>query len=270
MATAEEIAGRYLSQAPIDLDGVSHFVVEGDLLLTERQVERYARRRARVEQGQGGIDQREGLKAMVDDDGRLIRWHPGFVLTYSVLRPTFGSEEQYRKVIDAMQQATDAWESVCGVDFEHVSAHDEALVGHDTLVADVPSPLFVVRAFNTFGRLIAAAFFPNDPPQKRQLIIDPSFFSVTLRFDPVGVLRHELGHVLGFRHEHIDSGAPPTCPDEAMDGVIDLTQYDPKSVMHYFCGNVGSTELELTAFDITGAVEVYGLPLSHYHLYPEA
>jgi hypothetical protein len=90
--------------------------------------------------------------------------------------------------------------------------------------------------------------------------IDPSFFVPTLPFDRVGVLRHELGHVLGFRHEHIRSGAPPICPDEATHHTIDLTQYDPQSVMHYFCGNVGSKQLAITAVDRAGARLVYGPP----------
>ena len=31
--------------------------------------------------------------------------------------------------------------------------------------------------------------------------VDPIFFNS--QYDPVGVFRHELGHVLGYRHEHI-------------------------------------------------------------------
>jgi hypothetical protein len=111
---------------------------------------------------------------------------------------------------------------------------------------------------------IAAAFFPNDPINRRRVLIDPSYFTTT--FNQVGVLRHELGHVLGFRHEHIRSGAPAACPDEDPGRVIDLTQYDPRSVMHYFCGGVGSRELAISDLDREGSQRVYGPPLSDFML----
>ena len=117
-----------------------------------------------------------------------------------------------------------------------------------------------MRKIDSGGRFIAAAFFPNDPPARRRVLIDPSFFDPDLQFDPVGGLRHELGHVLGFRHEHIRSGAPPACPQEDTFDTVDLTQYDPQSVMHYFCGGVGSPDLAITEVDRKGAQRVYGLP----------
>ena len=76
------------------------------------------------------------------------------------------------------------------------------------------------------------------------------------------MLRHELGHTLGFRHEHIRSEAPPACPDEPTYDTLDLTAYDPQSVMHYFCGQVGSRELAITDLDRLGAQKVYGPSLS--------
>jgi hypothetical protein len=123
-----------------------------------------------------------------------------------------------------------------------------------------PSLVFTVRYLDAGGQFIAAAFFPTYPPARRRVLIDPSYFRPDLPFDPVGVLRHELGHVLGFRHEHIRSGAPSTCPEENTDEVVDLTAYDPKSVMHYFCGGVGSRDLRITDIDREGAQKLYGPP----------
>ena len=51
---------------------------------------------------------------------------------------------------------------------------------------------------------LARAFFPNEERAERNVLIDESSFHV----DPdgalqlVGILRHELGHTLGWRHEH--------------------------------------------------------------------
>jgi hypothetical protein len=126
--------------------------------------------------------------------------------------------------------------------------------------------VFVVRHIDAGGQFIAAAFFPTYPPKRRRVLIDPSYFADDLGFDPVGVLRHELGHVVGFRHEHIRSGAPALCPQEDTTDTIDLTAYDPQSVMHYFCGGVGSRDLKITDVDRDGAQKLYGPPLSSLSL----
>jgi hypothetical protein len=65
-----------------------------------------------------------------------------------------------------------------------------------------------------------------------------------------------------WRHEHISYDAPPACPDEDDFDQQKITQYDPKSVMRYFCGGVGSKELKISDIDRTGSVQVYGPPLN--------
>lgn len=242
----------------IDLNGETRYIVEGDLILTETDLFAYAVRRVAEEQAMvPGVlaPVREPLVGMTDDSGRIVRWKKGLVLTYWVQRNTFIVQEQYDLVVRSMRQATAAWEAVCGVNFRHMAELDES--------GPVPGgeqPIFRVVCYDTGGEFIAAAFFPNYPPPQRIIYIDPSFFHPNLGFDPVGVLRHELGHVLGFRHEHIRSGAPPECPNEDLDHTIDFTQYDPESVMHYFCGGVGTRQLNLTAKDRDGARFLYGPP----------
>ena len=191
--------------------------------------------------------------------GEVVRWPEGMVLSWCVLRATFGgpdAQAHYEQVVQGMQQATAEWEDACGVRF----AYRPELDGSDVLRPE--GVLFPVRELDAGGAFIASAFFPNDPEAQRRVLIDPSFFSPTLSFDPVGVLRHELGHVLGFRHEHIRSGAPPDCPGEEIGEALTLTDYDPSSVMHYFCGGVGDPTLQITGVDRVGAQAVYGPPLA--------
>jgi hypothetical protein len=189
-------------------------------------------------------------------DGKVVRWPPGTVLTYCVLLNTFPRQEWYEELVANMPLATADWEAVCGVQFRYVPELDTSPSVRPEGV------LFPVRYISAGGAFIAASFFPNDPKNRRRMLIDPSYF--TTSFDHVGVLRHELGHVLGFRHEHIRSGAPAVCPHEDTTGTINFTNYDPQSVMHYFCGGVGSKNLEITAVDRNGAQQLYGPPISTF------
>lgn len=256
------------------IDGERFTVVEGDLVLdidqkglwqdalNLRQAELQARARMQ-ETGftEAALNEFGGVSSSlvgIVQDGKLVRWAPGTVLSYCVLRNTFPREEWYEEVVANMQEATAAWEQICGVSFEYAADLDTSTSVRPQGV------LFPVRYISAGGAFIAAAFFPNDPPARRRVLIDASYF--TTSFDHVGVLRHELGHVIGFRHEHIRSGAPQRCPHEDLTGTQDLTQYDPRSVMHYFCGGVGTRDLQITEVDRIGAQKLYGPPLTDFEL----
>lgn len=250
----------------IEVNGQTLYIAEGDTLLDDEQLKLYADVREKEnearaaakkadEQGFGTakLEVSHGLVAMTKD-GKVIRWKPGTILSYRVVRSTFPTEEQYRTVVENLKAATGDWERTCGIDFQH-RADLDGVPG-----TDLAGCLFVVHMFDAGGSVIASAFFPSDPPDRRHMLIDPSYFRTS--FDKVGVLRHELGHVLGFRHEHIRNEAPPVCPNEPLWDTQVLSAYDPKSVMHYFCGEVGTHELKITDLDRKGARMVYGPPLS--------
>jgi hypothetical protein len=180
------------------------------------------------------------------------------VLAFYIKKETFPSDAEYTTVRENIRTATEDWMKVCGIQFEYLPALDT------DPAARPGSALFPVIYQDVGGQFIAAAFFPDDPASRRFVVVDPSYFDPNLRFDRVGVFRHELGHVLGFRHEHIRSEAPAACPGEPLFGTTPLTDYDPRSVMHYFCGDVGSETLQITEVDRAGAVRLYGLPSSAF------
>lgn len=250
----------------IVIDGETYWRLEGDMLVDEDQLRHYAQQRealatARSAAREAGVALVANAELVgITEGGKIVRWRPGTELSYCVLRQTFsvGSDPGYQLVVDSVKRATADWENTCGVKFTYKPELD----GNDSLrPAGVQ---FVVREFQADGDFIASAFFPQDPVNRWRVLIDPSFYAPDLRFNKVGVLRHELGHVLGFRHEHIRSEAPPGCPDEDTYGTINLGDYDPESVMHYFCGKVGSDSLAITALDKRGAQRVYGPPFSDF------
>ncbi len=168
-------------------------------------------------------------------------------LTYCV-SSNFGSRKA--QVVQAMADAAAAWEAAANVNFDYLSAQDSNCTASNNNV------LFNVSLVNAGGQYLAAAFFPSDSRSYRQLSIDSSIFSgVSL----VGVLRHELGHVLGFRHEHTRPEAGSCFEDNQWRS---LTAYDSGSVMHYpQCNGTNSfSVMNLTALDKQGVAALYGAP----------
>jgi hypothetical protein len=160
------------------------------------------------------------------------------------------------------KQATDDWNSAGvskGID-------DKISFKHDTT-----DPVFVFR-FENFPQpnLYALAFFPNDLVADRIVHIGPTTFSTPNSFDAVGVIRHELGHVLGFRHEHIrpqaQTGMTPqerSLMEQWVTGGIGglaLNPYDAQSVMHYPINGGGTLDFKLTDADKEGFKKLYTLP----------
>ena len=244
----------------------TYYFAEGDLRLDDDQLILYAVNRQeqneKFEQAKKGLLPREGvplpnaLLASAASDGRIARWAPGMTLTYCVLKKTF-NEHEYKKVVLHITKASEEWSKICNIKFAHATKFDDAL---DT---DGPPPegvLFCVKKAQQIQDVVASAFFPTSPVSERQLLVFPLYFEAAMPYDQVGVFRHELGHILTFRHEHIRSEAPPVCgTGEPLANAVELTDYDPRSVMHYFCpdGRVGSKAQEITNLDKLGAALVY-------------
>jgi|GEM_PF-1028720 hypothetical protein len=167
-------------------------------------------------------------------------------ITYCV-STSFGSN--YYGVGRLMLDAAAAWSQAANVRFVHLTEQDNNCTVANTKV------VFDVRP-SVGSAYPARSFFPGDARAKRSLIIDDSAFIPMAPLTLTGLLRHELGHVLGFRHEHTRPQAAKCFEDNNWSAV---SSYDPSSVMHYFyCNGANAGDLVLTERDRVGVAALYG------------
>lgn len=188
-----------------------------------------------------------GALAVYYASGKDIKWSDSQKnnLTYCV-STTFGS--RYNEVVSAMASATGAWEAAANVDFIHLSQYDSSCTKNQSNV------VFDVRPVSG-GQYLARAFFPNSKRANRNILVDSTAFDYGSSPSVTGVLRHELGHTIGFRHEHTRPEAGTCYEDNQWRA---LTSYDSGSVMHYpQCNGSGDWSLTLTTKDKSGAAALY-------------
>lgn len=244
-----------ISDSPVPL-----YIFGGDMLAVgeeglRREYERYFGASSETRDGEGrvtssltvdrvnGADVLLGTRYADSSGGR-------YNLTYCIQRSTFSASE-LGALETALAQATSSWSGLVNVSFRHDASQDASCGSGNTNV------FFNVRNVSS-GAFFGSAFFPDYPRSTRELLVDDAAFTTTSGGrDLQGILRHETGHILGFRHEHIWLG---DCTGEALGDARHVTSYDESSVMHYpQCRDSMTGGYRQTTLDYQGAIGLYGL-----------
>ena len=178
--------------------------------------------------------------------GKIIgRWTPNSVLTFNADSTSFPTLEALDYTLSALEWAVREWNEVCKayVRFERVSNDSPAVFQLRYKVND-----------NANRDTLAQSFYPKPKPSQQRLLTIYSLCFGPKHYEHVrNIFLHELGHILGLRHEF--------AADEEEDKPVRLGPADAYSVMNYFhyWGHC-----RITAHDRDGLKELYELRGSEY------
>ncbi|KAI1392587.1 uncharacterized protein F4822DRAFT_441479 [Hypoxylon trugodes] len=158
----------------------------------------------------------------VRDQGCIHRWAPGSIITYNVNYRSFFTPSDATHAIKCIEEAAKLWNERLkpkAVQFQRVPD-------------DKPAVFQVMFERWSPGKQseLARAFFPGDVPEEQFLkVYSPSFNKEEGNYDYLAnVFCHELGHVLGLRHEFAQAS-----PEEKQEPSLLLGERNRLSIMNY-------------------------------------
>ncbi|KAF9692985.1 hypothetical protein EKO04_008963 [Ascochyta lentis] len=178
---------------------------------------------------------------MLGLDKECPRWAPGSVIRWAAWRQGFKSDEDAVFAADHLSIAANKWNSLdVGVKFEWVPLAKDAV--------------FVLCHGGSNGNTLAQAFFPNPNDLSYFLVFNAAFSIKSWKENMWKIFTHELGHVLGLRHEFSMDVNEQTGEVREKERAVQLGPRNENSVMTY-----GRRPPEIQQSDIDSTRAFYAL-----------
>ena len=179
-------------------------------------------------------------------------------LVYRIVDSSFPSRKEYLTTANYFKQAAKDWQDIC--DSCQITFTQLEPDGNDILSLPAYSKDFLIEHNGSLNALITS-FFPSTSTDRRKILIGRDYFKLGTKtlVDPVGVMRHAIGHALGYRHTR--SIGEDWCLDKSLQSSKrSVQEYDADSVMRYSgCDNLEFTSAKFSEADIRSHRELYGL-----------
>lgn len=169
----------------------------------------------------------------------IPRWKLGSVINFATYSEGFPAPGDAVYAAKALIQAADEWNAAkVGVTFKWVPNLEDAA--------------FVLAYGGHRDRVLASAFFPSASPLETLWVYDAAFEKTEQKsergpYTHYGIMKnvflHELGHVLGLRHEFAMD------PERFEGGAVVMGTRNPESVMEYkFPPMIQKTDIDDTRY----------------------
>lgn len=158
--------------------------------------------------------------------GTIVLWKNNSTINWTARKDGYPSYDDALFAAQGVYAATQEWNKALDnrVTFKYVASFDDAC--------------FQVQYGGDNGDVAASAFFPDEHRRAlNDVFIYKRQYESDLRPYVTNTMAHELGHVLGLRHEHAHEGIGKWIPPEDTKGGVEAIIYgsrNPKSVMAYY------------------------------------
>lgn len=247
----------------VDMDGHDLIIIpdeivnssrDGDVLITSEDINHYWSFRSQIDQNHHKRENSLDNYSFIWGNNQKQALSLKYAIDFSSFK---GNKNEYHQVQDEFYQAREDWENLCGVSFFYKVEMDERIEN-----GFVPKETFFIieRSQTNYNGFLASAFYPFSNSQNRRIILYPKFFECSIE-KRLGVLRHEIGHILGFAHEQKRSfkdcaldGSSAEDNDLMATDYIAFGPYDSLSIMHYNCDKEGPDNNVFSAQDSISAL----------------